>query len=552
MIKFRKTAVVLLVSAFLFQGCATPVSKEAGKHFEETQKTVESLQQKEVPVVSDSAGAWLLGSRVKISKPLPDYFQTKSVVLTSMEGITLDTAVSKLSAQTGIPIRIEYDFRAGGAATGAAAPGGLPGMGGMPGGLPGMGGQITQLMYASNPALAAIKPFTINYGGTFKGALDEVASKAGMWWREDNGAVIFYRVETKVFQLPALPWVSTQTGAVGTSGAVGSGAGGATSTSSSNTGSSSNSSVTSASGSLNIDAWKAIDAGVKSVAGDAKVAVDGSLGTVAVTGTPAEVRRVQEYVENLSRSLRQQVSLDVKVYSVNVTREDNYGLDINAVFSNVAKSYGLALNTNNIPAISSASTAAKLGMSVLTTPNQNGNVSMWGGTQAVVQMLSSLGQVSLMNSQSAVTLNGQQVPLQVAKQIGYIASSSVTTTANVGATSTMTPGTVTVGFTGVMIPRVVGDRIYLGVNLTINSLMAMNTVTSNGSTIQLPNVSSSSFQQSAALKNGDTLVLTGFRQMAGQDKRNGVGSPYFFGLGGGMDATTDKTMLAIVITARIL
>lgn len=102
------------------------------------------------------------------------------------------------------------------------------------------------------------------------------------------------------------------------------------------------------------------------------------------------------------------------------------------------------------------------------------------------------------------------------------------------------------------LPKIVDGRILLGMNMTISNLVGIQTISSGGSSIQVPTVDSSTFQQSVKLKPGQTLLLTGYSQSQGSTTHNGVGSPYFPLLGGGADASLSRQMIAIVITARIL
>jgi hypothetical protein len=60
------------------------------------------------------------------------------------------------------------------------------------------------------------------------------------------------------------------------------------------------------------------------------------------------------------------------------------------------------------------------------------------------------------------------------------------------------------------------------------------------------------FEQSVSLKPGETLILTGMRQQNTSTTNNGVGSPYLPILGGGVDAQKGDTIIAVVISARLL
>ncbi|MBW4919585.1 PilN family type IVB pilus formation outer membrane protein, partial [Klebsiella pneumoniae] len=105
------------------------------------------------------------------------------------------------------------------------------------------------------------------------------------------------------------------------------------------------------------------------------------------------------------------------------------------------------------------------------------------GSQLAVNALSTLGHVSETVTQSVVTLNGQPAPMQVANQVTYLAQSGTTNTANVGSSTTLTPGVVTTGFTATFLPQIVNGRILLTMDMTNSVLNSINQASSNGSTI---------------------------------------------------------------------
>jgi type IVB pilus formation R64 PilN family outer membrane protein len=294
--------------------------------------------------------------------------------------------------------------------------------------------------------------------------------------------------------------------------------------------------------------WKYLQKTAQTVAGsDASVMADSSSGTLTVEGTPPQVEQVKQWVTGLTRQLERQVEITVHVYDVQLNNEQNYGLSLNGNGANGALS-SIFGQQNNI---------GFQGMAPPTPTGSTGPMTLGAGLantglSASVQALATMGRVTQVFSRNAVTLNGQPAPIQVAQQTSYLAENSTTNTANVGSTSGLIPGTVTTGFTALFLPKVVHGKVLLGMNMTISNLVKLTTIKSVSESIQVPSVDSSTFQQTASLKPGQTLLLTGYSQNSGNTAHNGVGSPYFPLLGGGANASTTKHMVAIVITARIL
>lgn len=502
------------------------------------------------PVVQTVDTPYLLGSMVKVGTPMPAILR-QTVTLVTASPMTIGEIAAKISSMTGIPVDAEGLEQSGG-------------VGGSPPSMPFSAGVLPPPPSAllGQAAQSASTPLSLHYSGPLSGLLDAVAAKECVWWRFRDGRIVLFRTETKTFQVPALAWSTQAMGSIvasaganangGSSGSgamptMGAGTVGGSGGTSSNTSTGSTAIVNSSS----VNVWSGLQKIAQTVAGSgAQVIADAATGSITVTGTPPQVRHVYEWVQGLSRQLSRQVAITVHVYDVQVTNEQNYGLNLSGAFQSLGKQYGISVAGVAPPTPVSGQAPFSMGANILSSAT--GAVGQWSGSQVAVQALATLGNVSQVFEQSAVTLNGQPAPIQVAQQVGYLASSSSTQTANVGTTSGLIPGTVTTGFTAMFLPRVVDGKILLGMNMTISSLLSIQTVSSGGNSIQVPSVASSTFQQSVSLKPGQTLLLTGFKQNNGQTTRNGVGSPYMPLLGGGADANIKNQMIAIVITARIL
>ncbi len=129
----------------------------------------------------------------------------------------------------------------------------------------------------------------------------------------------------------------------------------------------------------------------------------------------------------------------------------------------------------------------------------------------------------------------------------YVASSATTQTAQVGSSTSLTPGQFTTGFSGTFLPLVRGHHILLEYTINLTQNLGLQTFTSGTSTVELPNLAMQAFMQRVAINSGQTLVLSGFEQTNSQVNHGGIGNSHFWGLGGGAGAIHDKTALVIVI-----
>lgn len=396
---------------------------------------------------------------------------------------------------------------------------------------------------AAGAGAAGNAPLHIVYpSGSLRGLLDTAAARFGVSWKYADGAIQFFHLDTRTFQINAIPGdaslnasvssnASSEAGAGGGGGGGGGGGsgGGVSSTNVQNTAVRSELSVF---GSL--EKTVAI---MLSPAG--KVLAAPATGTLTVTDTPASLERIGAFIEAQNKALGRQVMVNVTVLAVTLNRGDNYGIKWDLLYQTLENKYQI---TNSL---------APSGGPTFTAGILSGT-SRWAGSEVVIDALSDQGQVRRETTASVVTLNNQPVPIQVAKQTAYLKSSQTTLTTDVGSTTSLTPGTVTSGFNMSILPHLLDNgTVMLQFSTDISSLVRLNTVSSGGanaSTIQTPEVDTRNFLQRVAMKSNETLIISGFEQTDDNLDRNGVGHPSNFLLGGGVKARAGKEIIVILVT----
>lgn len=553
-------SVVIAFCFCLLSSCT--VHKQANSLRASATSQIEMEQEKatrETPVVTTTSAAWLMGPAITVA-PTPPPILLQAVTYHPAGKVSLADIASWIQQTTGLIIdtaeiqaSANFSSNDSGSSASSAAPGGPVPTGVVMPPLPNTGLSSSVSLPGGTPALQLL---SINYAGPLSGLLDIAANKLGIWWKMSDGRVVFYRTETKTFYLPAIAKTSSGSSSISAnSGAGGASSGGTSSGSSSSSSTSSGASNggTTSTSNYSVDVWNDLEKVAKTVGAGAKIVINASVGSLTVTGTPSQVRNVEEWAKSLADNLSQQISITVHIYKVKTTSEDNYNWNPSVVFKPIGAKYGFSLDSPQTPAVVSGQTPFNLTASVLTSAT--GSASQFSGSQLAVEALSTLGRVSETLQQTIVTLNGQPAPLQVASQTSYLASTTTGAPTAIGATPippTLTPGLLTTGFTAMFLPRIVNGKILLAMNLTSSALINMGSVSSGGSTIQTPNVDISTFQQSVSLTPGDSLFLTGLQKAAGSTTQSGVGSPHNYVFGGGDDSTTDKQLIAIVITAKVI
>lgn len=550
-------SIMSVAAAALTAGCVTsPGSNEAIRpkveaSRERAEKLLASRPMAESGPVSFSDQSWIPLRRVERSERDKANAKTDAIqVEVNQRFNSLNDIAGLVASLTGLPVEVDPDVstRPQRAGTTPAAVAPLP-MGGAAGGpLPfpmGAGQGYSPSGTPSGPVSAA-SPLTTNYSGNLTGFMNFVSAYYGISWRVEGNGLRFFLMESRTFRISALPGdtrlssavesSSTSTGASGSSSS-GSGSSGAT-----QTGSSANSTGV---GFAGLSVWTALESGIKQMLGaSGKAVASPATGTITVTDTPAVVDKVAEFIKGQNQALNRQVSVNVRVLSVEINDADDYGINWDAVYQNLAAAtpYSIALRT----AFPSATGAGNL---IIAAPT--GSTSRWAGSSAMISALSTQGRVSELTSSTIITLNNQPSPVNVGRKVSYLASSSTTQTPNVGSTTSLTPGSVQTGFSMTLIPHILDSHeLLLQYSLDLSSLLKLNTITSGTSSIQAPDVSTSNFIQRVRMQTGETLVVAGFDQDNLSAVANGIGSPDNKLLGS-RNGSSKRSMLVVLIQPNI-
>ena len=444
-------------------------------------------------------------------------------------GSDVQTATGALSSAAGMPMPLPLPNGVLSGASGGPLPVGFTGIQGMASALP-------------NGPISVGSPYSANYAGSLTGFMNMVSAYYGIFWKTEASGLRFFLMDSKSYRIAALPGDTRLSSSVESTSSASSG-GGAGGSSGTQNGSSANSTGVGYSG---LSVWAALEASVKQMLGaSGKVVASPATGTITVTDTPSVLSRVTEYINEQNKSLNRQVSVNVRVLSVELNEGQNYGINWDSVYKNLASAsnpYALALKTA-FPTVTGA------GNLIISAPSASS--SRWAGSSAMISALSTQGRVSELTSATLVTLNNQAAPVNVGRRVSYLASSATTQTANVGSTTSLTPGTVQTGFSMTLVPHIIDSKeILLQYSLDLSSLLQLKTITSGDSTIQTPDVSTSNFIQRVRIQTGETLVVAGFDQDNLSAVADGIGSPKN-ALMGQQTGLTKRSMLVILIQPNL-
>lgn len=376
--------------------------------------------------------------------------------------------------------------------------------------------------------------------GDVKGLMDNVTTREGVSWRYQGGRIQVYYLDTKNFPILFMDnqteysakVVSGTTSSNGQSGGDSSSSGGLTGDTDTE-----QTTKTGLKTSLYADLEKTVKAMLTPGVGREYL----SSGVLTVTDTPQTLQNISDYIKDRNKELNRQVVLNVEVLSVTKHNEDQIGIDWDLVFNSGSVSGSVANTFAN-----SATDAMSSGVTILD--------GKFAGSNAFVHALSEQANVSVVTQEATTTTNMSAVPIQVGTQQDYADNVQNDDTANVGSSTSISKSTVTTGFNMTVLPYILpsSDQIQLLAALSMSDDPTFRTFNSGDSSIELMKTKMKVINQRAMLHTGQTLVLSGFQQMNDTGSKQGVGSSSFWGLGGGGDATNDKTMLLILITPTLV
>lgn len=483
---------------------------------------------------------------------LPDGFR-KPTNMDVQSPISLSEIGSRITKLTGYQVVIDQDVVSGGSGSSARAaapvaasapPLALPGAGPLPdasappGALPPLPTTAELSSAASGTVLNDVV-----YRGNLAGLLDEVTGRLNLSWRWNGNRIEVYRYATKLFRLDAMAGKTTSSSKLNTTSSTSSGSGGGGSGGSGSSGNK-GSSGSDISVSNDMEIWKDVEDNLKAVlSSGGTMSINPSAGLISVKDTPDVLRQVEAQITEYNRIYSKQVMLSVEVYSVERQVGDNYSLNWDALWSTASSSLGFTFN----------SAQGGIGGPAFTIDVKDGPFS---GSSVVGQALSTMGNASLLTSSTAITLNGQTVPLNVSREVAYVqsTSSAISGSDSSLASTTITPGVATEGLAMNFTPRILDNNQVLvrySIDLSVIEEIADFSAPNGSGAVQLPRRSVRNFLQNVSIPSGQTLVLTGFQQSQGTRSGQGPFSANAWFAGGNKKANSTSRTIVIVLTPYV-
>ena len=351
----------------------------------------------------------------------------------------------------------------------------------------------------------------VEFEGSLPSVLDALAAARGLEWSYDGDRVLFRQFVLRRYRIAVLP---TEASVSSTVGAYES--------------------------SASIDLASDVEASLRLAAGSGSV-VNFSRGTgiATINATPEAQRCVARLVASLNSELTAQIAFDVNILTVNLSTSESRGVDVRAL---VGKGSGSTVSWTGKHEVASSPAVVNIGVI-------EGKVDI----EAVVRALSRTGGVSVETRAGAATVNNRIVPVEVVRQTAYARKVEAVPGEDGATRTTIEPGMLTTGLEMHLLPRLLNDQeIFLRFGIELSDLNELAEFTSDRQTIQLPKVSTTSFEQSAILGNGQILILAGFERDRTVADRSSGGDGFGALFGGKSEARTERISTVLLIRPRIL
>lgn len=428
---------------------------------------------------------------------------------------------------------------------------------------------------------------------TLKDALDAVFSSTDYFYRVDRNMLLVKDTDTKIFHLSTIPIQQTYSTDVGgdiLGGVTGQLPGSTTST----TGTSGTSGTTILKGNVSKSEktddtaykfWDSIERALSTIFGASNMTrvtnqpvtagqpvqspviqsresyvINRMTGTVMVTATKKNMKKVEEYLETVKKVMSRQVLIEAKVIEVALSKSLKYGIDWSFLreWTHGTHNWSIGAGTSGFTnVIGSGDPYSQIQFSLTTTAIKE--------FSSLIKALGEFGDVRTLSNPRVSIMNGQTSLFTVGRNYSFIskAQSNVTTSATGSPiiTYTVETGNLLSGLIIGIVPYI-DDKGEISLTITpiVSNLIEIQSATfgSSGSqtTIQLPRVDLRELSTTVKVKDGEIIIIGGMikkEESLSENKMPLLGDiPVVGELFKSKDKEESNTELVILLQPRII
>ena len=337
---------------------------------------------------------------------------------------------------------------------------------------------------------------------TLTDALDTLTKLLGLTYKVKRNLIWVSRpaLETRIFSLGYVNLKrtgnSSTTAQIGAS--IAGGVGGATAgAGGSGEGAGGQTTITTSS---ETDLWSSLEAGLTQLLStDGKLVMDKQGGNILVTDFPRFLDRIANFLETVEGSVQRQVLIEARLIEVTLSGKFRFGIDWSAVAQAGALAGGTA--------------SGKIFSQTLKPDTSDFQVGVTSTDfDALINILSSQGEVNVLSSPRLTTLNNQTAVLRSATDDVFFVTETERTPGPSGVQSftTVTPRTVTVGVVLSITPQISSDgSVILHVRPTVSRSDRTAEITVDNTTISVPILDVREADVIVRAEEGQVVVIGG-------------------------------------------
>ncbi|MFC5550208.1 hypothetical protein [Massilia aerilata] len=523
---------------------------------------------------------WIVGKSVPLARSvaLPPALQKDVKTAMMFDGdswVSLSAAAERIMLATGMVVTIHPDVYLDSAAlqrkavkdanTGSATNNGQSAFAAMPVGMP-VAANVAPIplplpsAYGKAPAAAPVAT-----GGAGKGhrppesangfdfprvnaplsqVLDIIATKLGIKWKYDSASnsIRFYRMITKTWETPFMVSKASYKSALE-----------GETTNSTNQNVVTNRNTTSPVGDelkdlVELNSMRDSLETIMTRSGQAFA--NPATGAITLTDTPDAVDAADEIIRNGIKSLSRIVRMRMQTIKVSSKTSGEAGVDMSVVVARALQNLPDFRMSFGTPTGINSNSAGAIGAQVF-----SGSAA---GSRAMITALQDIGDVDVSNEIPLSTRNRRGVTYTVRNTFSYVASTTpaAATTGGTGGTPGITTAQDTVGLKLFLVPEVNRDTVTVNISLDQSTLKSLETFTSgsgaNAQSVQLPNKDGEGSSQVVPIRNGQTILLTGFDTKSNQYDKRTLGAHLPVIAGGGLRAAESRSTTIVLLTAEVV
>ncbi len=195
--------------------------------------------------------------------------------------------------------------------------------------------------------------------------------------------------------------------------------------------------------------------------------INPNAGLVTVTGTAAQIKRIEDYIDKLEKSLKKQVLLDVSILSIQLNNEFKRGVD----WSKFQLGFNTYLGDGSTPS------GFYFGKSYVTLPStsqQDGGFVIGGSLNfsldGVLNFLETKGRTKVVSSPKIMAMNNQQAIISVGDNVNYQIVNGATNLESSTSTTQTNQYSIFIGVLLNILPEVSEDgKIMLRINPSLSN-----------------------------------------------------------------------------------